>query len=217
VKDSALYPIFFIAVIAGVFAFVVSALNAATAKRVHDEEEHQLHSHIFTALSMTPPTSPAEFTRLWNASVREKTDAKGRHYYVRVDTEGNPTAYALPFTSPGFWGPIEGIMGFDASGERIAGITFTKNQETPGLGARITEQWFTDQFKGKPTSPPESGGDTLKFVDEAPSGAHEVQAITGATETSRRLGKYLNKFVPEAVNSPIFAGAPADAAKGGGQ
>jgi Na+-transporting NADH:ubiquinone oxidoreductase subunit C len=87
------------------------------------------------------------------------------------------------------------VVAVDPQGERIIGIAFTKHQETPGLGGRISEPWFQQQFRGKPIAVPASGGEPLRFVYRKPEGPREVEAITGATQTSSRLDKFLNPFL----------------------
>ena len=58
--------------------------------------------------------------------------------------------------------------------------------ETPGLGARITEDAFQDAFIGK-----EVGGG-IAMSKSGDAGPGEFDAITGATETSRALEKILS-------------------------
>jgi Na+-transporting NADH:ubiquinone oxidoreductase subunit C len=102
--------------------------------------------------------------------------------------------YAFPVGGPGFWGPIDGMVAVDPQVSQILGIAFYKHSETPGLGARINEEWFTEQFSGLSLFPVseerkffylETGG-----TSEEP---HQLDAITGATGTSRAIEAFLNK------------------------
>ncbi len=43
-------------------------------------------------------------------------------------------AVAVPFAGPGLWGPIEGLLALEPDMRTIRGITFNKQEETPGLG-----------------------------------------------------------------------------------
>ncbi len=40
---------------------------------------------------------------------------------------------------------------------RILGLAFLRHSETPGLGGRITEDWFLEQFRGLPLRPAKRG------------------------------------------------------------
>ena len=93
-----------------------------------------------------------------------------------------------------FWGPIKGIVVLSADLKTMVNIQFLEQEETPGLGARIEEPWFTDQFKqleiGWEQSP-----DT-RVVIGGVSGhklKNRVDAITGATQTCMALMGSLNR------------------------
>ena len=43
-------------------------------------------------------------------------------------------------------GKIDAVIGIKRDFKELTGISFTANNETPGLGARITEKWFCEQF-----------------------------------------------------------------------
>jgi Na+-transporting NADH:ubiquinone oxidoreductase subunit C len=52
----------------------------------------------------------------------------------------------LPIAGQGLWGPLKGYIALADDGNSVLGICFYYHQETPGLGAEITEGWYTDQF-----------------------------------------------------------------------
>ncbi|MBM3709310.1 MAG: FMN-binding protein [Actinobacteria bacterium] len=62
------------------------------------------------------------------------------------------------------------------SNYQIKGISILSNTETPGLGTRITEISFTDQFKGL----------GLEDISLSKDGG-KIDAITGATISSRAV------------------------------
>ena len=77
---------------------------------------------------------------------------------------------------------------------RVKGIKILYQGETPGLGGRITEEWFTDQFAGKPVAQSDDAGNYIYFVAEQKEqlGPNEVHGITGATQTTDGVAKFLN-------------------------
>ncbi len=194
VKDSALYPILFMVLLSAGYGAAVSSVAVATKDRVEAGERSRLRTHVLAAFGLEAPADPAAIDRLWGRAVEEKADAQGP-YYLGRGADGQLLGYGFPFTGPGFWGPISGVVAVDPRGERIVGVSFTKHQETPGLGGRISEPWFQGQFRGKPIEPPAAGGDPLRFVYRRPEAPREVEAITGATQTSSRLEKFLNPFL----------------------
>lgn len=62
--------------------------------------------------------------------------------------DGDLIGLAVNRVGPGFQGPISLIIGIDSATLTITGVRVQEMAETPGLGARITEDWFLDQFKG---------------------------------------------------------------------
>lgn len=193
-RDSALYPIVFMVLLSAVYGAAVSSVAVATKGRVEAGEKARLRTHVLAAFGLETPADPAAVDRVWSRSVEEKRDETGP-YYVARGPDGKLLGYGFPFTGPGFWGPISGVVAVDPAGSRIVGISFTRHQETPGLGGRISEAWFRDQFRGKPIDVPAGGGEPLRFVYRKPEGPREVEAITGATQTSSRLDKFLNPFL----------------------
>jgi Na+-transporting NADH:ubiquinone oxidoreductase subunit C len=191
------------ALLSAVFAAAVSSVAVATRARVEAGERARERSHVLSAAGIEAPEDPQALEAVWNRSAAVKSDAEGLYYELRHPS-GTLAGYVFPFQGPGFWGPISGVVAVDTGGERIIGISFIRHQETPGLGGRITEDWFRAQFQGKPLAPPPAGGPPLRFVSGKPTGPREVEAITGATQTSTRLGKFLNPFLSGVRNRPVF-------------
>jgi len=72
--------------------------------------------------------------------------------------------------------------------ETIKGIEVLDHTETPGLGGRMTEEEFKNQFVGKKLKP------RLSLVRGRDSvGPNEVHAITGASYTSKGIEKIINE------------------------
>ena len=95
--------------------------------------------------------------------------------------------YVLPVYGAGLWGPIWGYVAVNDDGNTIYGANFSHEGETPGLGARIAEQPFQDEFKDKHLF---VDGEfksiaVLKRGQKATNGAEQIDALTGATITSR--------------------------------
>ena len=204
-KRSPLYPILFMALLAAGFGAAVSSVAVATKERVRAGERARLRSHVLAALDIPVPEDTAAINALWNSRVDEQ-QAGDEIYYVARNAEGAVTGYGFPFTGPGFWGPIHGVIAVPPGGDRILGLSFTSHQETPGLGGRISEEWFQLQFRGQPLDSPADGGPILRFVRRKPEAPREVESITGATQTSRRLDQFLNRFLVELRDHPALVG-----------
>jgi len=139
------------------------------------------------------PQSGIEADTLYQERVREVKDGQGTVlYYEILDAPGGSIqSYALPVPGAGLWGEIGSVVGVEKDLKTLTGIEFIKQNETPGLGGRITEGWFKEQFRGKRWP--------LEVVPEGdPTGDQEFQAITGATNTTHGVKGILNDRLAKA-------------------
>jgi len=106
------------------------------------------------------------------------------HVFTSTTADGTP-AYVIPVVGRGLWGGLWGYIALSAMvpGE-VLGTYFYHESETAGLGARIGEKWFQDQFIGKPVF--DEDGEIALTVVKAGSAQKEteVDGVTGATLTS---------------------------------
>lgn len=131
-----------------------------------------------------------------NNPLEEKTliGEKGVVLYPAREN-GNITSVAVETSSnQGFGGKIELIMGILMDGT-VTGYKITQQNETPGLGSKVTEPNFSRQFVGLNTH-----SDDFSLTKDG----GEIDAVTGATISSRAVVDAVKKAV-EAYNK--FAGA----------
>ncbi len=114
----------------------------------------------------------------------KQIDAKN-YLLSAYNKDGKLIGYAMLTEGAGFQGPIKLMIGFDTTLSKITGIEVLENVETPGLGNRITEKWFKEQFRGRLTP--------IGYVKgKKPEDPHNIQAISGATISSRSVVKIVN-------------------------
>jgi Na+-transporting NADH:ubiquinone oxidoreductase subunit C len=107
-----------------------------------------------------------------------------------VKTGSDPERYVIPFAGAGLWGKISLMVGFEADLSTLSGVAIVSQNETPGLGARIEEPWFTAQFAGKQGP--------FRIVEEGTATApDQMDAITGATRTSESIQSIMNRATSE--------------------
>ena len=112
---------------------------------------------------------------------------------MKCTLDDGSVKYVIPAYGAGLWGPIWGYIAVNDDGNTIYGANFSHEGETPGLGARITEQSFQDEFVDKHLF---KDGEfksvaVLKKGQIATNGAEQVDALTGATITSRGVSDML--------------------------
>lgn len=101
--------------------------------------------------------------------------------------------YVLPVYGAGLWGPIWGYIAMNDDGNSIYGANFSHEGETPGLGARIADKEFQDKFQDKHLflDGEYKGVVVLKKGQKSTTGAEQIDALTGATITSRGVSDML--------------------------
>jgi electron transport complex protein RnfG len=99
-----------------------------------------------------------------------------------VRSQGRIVGHAFLTEVQGYSGAISLMFGVDGDGA-ITGLQILSHTETPGLGAKIASAGFRDRFRSKRI-------ENLKLKKDAP-GTGQIDAITGATISSRAVAKAL--------------------------
>jgi len=102
--------------------------------------------------------------------------------------------YVIPVVGSGLWGPIWGFVALESDMNTIYGAKFDHKTETPGLGAEIKDNEFSDKFKGQklreasPYFTIIKGGRKIEDM-------HSVDGITGGTITSVGVGEMIDRTI----------------------
>lgn len=184
---SALRVIIFVVVMGTVSSALLVGINSLTAAQISRNEEVKLKSSVLDVLEIA--YQKENILELFDAKVKVlEKDAK--KFY-----RGPDNAVAFEFSGPGLWGPIYGIASINSDLKTIRILKILHQEETPGLGARIAEKEFLAQFKNKEFVP------QLIFTPQGKARANnEVDAITGATLTSKAFEKLLNGIIQKNLN-----------------
>ncbi len=179
-----------------VFIAPITFVYLLTKPIVALNEEVFLKRAVLAAAGLEVPRDAAAAKELFDARVAALPGGGGtRARLPREGSAGATTGWVITRTGPGLWGDIVMVVGFAADRERLAGIEFLKQSETPGLGARIAEHWFKQQFKGK-------RGPFTTVGEGEPSAENQFDAITGATITSNAVMAIVNTVVAQAGTLP---------------
>ena len=194
------YASVMVIIVAFLLAFVSSVLKPAQEANVENDTKGQILTSLNIDIKADGFNVAKEFENvkdmLWNGTELGPYDGKFLSAYgsaikagelhVFVAEVGGETKYVLPVTGRGLWGGLWGYIALNADKKTVFGTYFYHTSETAGLGARIGERWFQEQFNGKPLF---AGDDThniaLSVVKAGASKAEtEVDGVTGATLTS---------------------------------
>lgn len=117
----------------------------------------------------------------------EMTDYEFEDDIYILYTNGDKIGYAFLALGVGYGGEISILVGLDDA-ETIKGIIIVSHQESPGLGARITESDFTNRFIGLDI-------DDVALIQEG----GQIDGITGATISSKAVVDAVRETAMEKV------------------
>ncbi|PIQ91195.1 MAG: hypothetical protein COV71_00605 [Candidatus Omnitrophica bacterium CG11_big_fil_rev_8_21_14_0_20_41_12] len=176
---NALRIILFVFVMGTVSSAMLVGLNLYTTPLIERNEELKLKASVLDVFEI--PYGESEIVNVFNKDIEVIQKDKDKFYKT---TAG---AVAFEISGPGLWGQISGIISLERDLKTIRKIKITHQEETPGLGSRIAEATFLQQFRNKEVLP------KIIFMPEGKaSGKNEVDAITGATGSSRAFEKLIN-------------------------
>lgn len=122
-----------------------------------------------------------------NQVIKADSFKENNAYSAAYDSQGNPVGKVLKVAVKGYSSIINAIVGVD-NGNKVTGIEIISQQETPGLGTRIVESSFLNQFIGKSV-------DGLKIKKDG----GKIDAITGATISSRAITNGVRQAIDQSI------------------
>ncbi len=170
-------------------SFSSGVLMGVSAMIPLDQEGLDLESKllILRAFAIESGTDNIEQTFQENVAIDE---VEGLTLY-----RSNEGSIAFEFTGRGHMAPITALVALAPDLKTIEGLVILEQQETPGLGGRIAEGEFLDQFKGLALNPEP----VILPAGRAATADHEVEGITGATLTTKALEAMLTQSIQEVM------------------
>ncbi len=176
------YTIVFTFLISAILTTVLAVANQYYQPKIQRNEEVAFKRAVLYVLDITPETEDQVET-VFAQSIRAHS-VDGAEVYVREGQDGQIQGYAVLMYGSGVWGSIQGYLGVSADRRVLLGIEFIAHSETPGLGGRIDESTYKEQFRGVP-------------LLDRPISDGDVDGITGATGTSNAVLRIVNNTIDQ--------------------
>ncbi|MFO7992193.1 MAG: RnfABCDGE type electron transport complex subunit G [Thermoplasmata archaeon] len=157
-----IFPILFLTIVVCISVVGLSLTNSVTEERIKEAKEEAIREML-----------SEQFPEMQNYEYNDDYE-----FYTIYGEDEVVIGYAYRTEGSGYGGAIEMLVALEDTGLTtnntvIRGISIISHQETPGLGAKIEQESFLDQFEGvnaNDVSLAENGG--------------EIDAISGATISS---------------------------------
>ncbi len=184
-KKGYTYTIIFMMIVAAIFTSLLATADAVAKPQIDKNKMLYQRKAIMYAFNIPTDVSDEKVAEVFEKNILPD-ERNGIEAFKYVDDSGNVKGYAFPFQGSALWGRVKGYMALDPDLKDVLGITFTEQNETPGLGGRIDEAPFKEQWRGVVL--PEGDLRYGKIGDK------EIDAISGATLTSNSVIGILNNL-----------------------
>lgn len=189
-KFSNTYIFLYITALVVVIAVVLTLVSTGLKPRRDRNKQAETYQQILQAAGHDIDRSKAVAAF---ANLAEPLTDDGQQY--RVICSDGTYGIALRLDGKGLWGPIWGYAVISEDGQTLKGISLDHKSETPGLGAKITEEAFLKSFKGKKLYDKDGNFVSVRVLKPGTSTEiaeeNRVDAISGATITSRGVDEML--------------------------
>ena len=189
-KNNLIYTVVFSFITAFFFVFLLSLADGMTKEKTEENAKKTFYKAVLKSAGIdfksdedSVPVFEKYFSTYTEGDSVLKTKVDGKNLVIKV------------FRGSGLWGTITGVIAFSEDLERIAGFEVISHNETPGLGGRIDEDWFKDQFDWEKIS---ASGITVRKGSgsfDSDTENSEVEGITGASLTSKSIETIVNENI----------------------
>ena len=195
-KDNYILQAWLVLTLAVCFAAALSGVELALAERIEANKRAKTYGQI-PELVRSPwwEQNPGAMFAADVDKTEEWRTPQGHLAYKAFDKHGRHRGWVIKAAGPGFADRIEVLIGLDVEGETVLGLYVLDQKETPALGNRIKEEKWRRKFVGR-----ETGRDVVvsrASEKMANMVANSVQAITGATVSSRSVVGIVNAAVKD--------------------
>lgn len=169
IKEKNFYPIFFITIVVLISISLLVGINNIVSPRIKAQEIEKINM-------LLEKIFPEIDDYIYEDEI----------YFIYSNDE--KIGYAFLADGYGYGGSINLLVGIDLNFD-IKGIDVISHTETPGLGSRITEDSFKQQFKGL------TPDDIALRKDDG-----KIDAITGATISSTAVAEAIREEMLEKIS-----------------
>jgi electron transport complex protein RnfG len=160
-------------IVCAICAFLLAFVNSLANDKIETNDKNKIEDAIF---KLAPTVKRVEKLVLGGETIHKLFDGSNNHI-----------GYAFLARGDGYQGTIKILVVANPTLEKLEGREIIESVETPGLGAKIKEDPFKDQFKRLNVS------SKIECVKEKAVKDNQITAISSATISSKSVVNILNK------------------------
>jgi len=194
-RPSSLHMIFALTLISVLSGMAVVMVYLYTKPIIDENKRQAIEAAVLTVIPEAVSYTPLVIED-GRAIAPDQAKSQQQLFYAGYDKNQQLIGLAAPANAQGYADKVYIIYGYRFDCECITGIKVIKHAETPGLGDKvITDPDFIANFKALDASVNQDSSTLKHQIVTVKHGSKqnpwEVDAISGATITSRAIGKAL--------------------------
>ncbi|NLD35422.1 MAG: FMN-binding protein [Desulfatiglans sp.] len=174
------------------FSVTLAAVHIRLSPVIEENKTRETMERIpalITGESNTDSSSRPFTIKQRSILAEKKGIVKSYTVYDAIDNTGNVAGHVVKASGQGYADKIELLIGLDATAKTITGLFILDQKETPGLGNKIIEDAWRNQFNGKSSYSP------LVAIKGKSVNENEIDAVSGATISSRSVTDIINSAI----------------------
>lgn len=179
-----------LSVIAMISAGILAQVYSVTSVIIEENQARALESSVFEVLTGTTQVNiirrSADELGVDDPKEMREKEQKTSLIYQGLNDAGQIIGFAFVGEANGYGGAVRVLVGVDETSKEILNVKVLEHTETPGLGSKIEDASFRDQFVGKTVEDP------LKL-------GQDIDLIAGATVSCRAVAEAVRKGFDDAT------------------
>jgi len=139
-RETRIYPVVFMLIITILFIGILATFYQLSLDRVTKYRESMMKKMVLRTFELPTENIETEFTKY--ITLQEIED----FMYYEAKSDSTSLGYCFPISGSGLWGTIHALLTVTPDFSEIINIEIVEQNETPGLGGRITEDSFRYEF-----------------------------------------------------------------------
>ncbi len=203
-KDSFWYPIIFMLIVVVIFVGVLALMFRMSEAKIAAYEQDSYQKLVLKVLSSRIASAGDDDVSTLLAAYPESYERYVKPFQIKGSdrpafaaiVNDSTVAYCFEIKGKGLWGSMRALVSTSPDLTTISDFSIVNQMETPGLGARIEEDWFLAQFRDRIFAQNPDAEDvtpTYEFIAETqePENDGQLKRVTGATITSDAVVRML--------------------------
>lgn len=183
IKIKMFQPALLLAVLCLVVTLLLAATNELTKGPIAVQEEQKILEQM-QAIFPSGDSFPVIELSDGQKTAMEEKDIAADKICEALDKDGGLLGYIFITSGQGYAGKVVATSGIGKDGKIIM-VAAAAADDTPGLGQRVSERVFSDQFTGIDTS--------VQTSVTGEKGTTKIDGISGATISSKAASAAVNK------------------------